>query len=238
VQPKRPRHVEQKHEVKQEEKLEEAGEPEISGAHLTKLHEEKAAEHADVLASEFTRYARDYEIRVTGSTDEACAELRRIVADGGQVPLLVTESALPDSGIYQAFVEWRTLVPTAKRVIAAHWSRFLADAEVLREGMAKGKYDAYLLMPRGARDEEFHGAIVEMLSDWGSSVAAPEVDSVRIVSPAPWNCGRRYNQPTSTTRIVAARRTALDCSRISAKSGMVKAPERRRGAATNTSRSR
>jgi thioredoxin reductase (NADPH) len=143
-----------------------------------------APEHADILASEFTRYARDYEIRVTGSTDEACAELRRIVADGGQVPLLVTESALPDSGIYQAFVEWRTLVPTAKRVIAAHWSRFLADAEELREGMAKGKYDAYLLMPRGARDEEFHGAIVEMLSDWGSSVAAPEVDSVRIVSPA------------------------------------------------------
>ena len=67
-----------------------------------------APEHADVLESEFGRYARDYEIRVTGSTDEACAELRRIVADGGQVPLLVTESALPDSGIYQAFVEWRT----------------------------------------------------------------------------------------------------------------------------------
>ena len=32
--------------------------------------------------------------------------------------------------IYEAFVEWRQLVPTAKRVIAAHWSRFLADAEI------------------------------------------------------------------------------------------------------------
>ena len=45
--------------------------------------------------------------------------------------------------------------------------------------MAKGKYDAYLLMPRGARDEEFHTAICELLSDWGSTVAEPEVVAVR-----------------------------------------------------------
>ena len=41
--------------------------------------------------------------------------------------------------------------------------------------MAAGKYDAFLLMPRGARDEEFHTAITELLSDWGSTVADPEV---------------------------------------------------------------
>ena len=51
-------------------------------------------------------------------------------------------------------------------------------------GLAKGKYDAYLLMPRGKRDEEFHNAITELLSDWGSTVAAPEVDQrASIVSP-------------------------------------------------------
>ena len=38
-------------------------------------------------------------------------------------------------------------------------------------------------MPRGARDEEFHGAIVEMLSHRGLLVADPEVDAVRLVSP-------------------------------------------------------
>ena len=39
-------------------------------------------------------------------------------------------------------------------------------------------------MPRGGvRDEEFHTAVCELLSDWGSTVAAPEVESVRIVSP-------------------------------------------------------
>jgi len=54
---------------------------------------------------------------------------------------------------------------------------------VLRSGLAAGKFDAYLLMPRGVRDEEFHTAVTELLSDWGSTVAAPEVESVRIVSP-------------------------------------------------------
>ena len=38
-------------------------------------------------------------------------------------------------------------------------------------------------MPRGARDEEFHTAVTELLSDWGSTVADPEVEAVQIVSP-------------------------------------------------------
>ena len=33
-------------------------------------------------------------------------------------------------------------------------------------------------MPRGARDEEFHTAVCELLSDWGSTVAAPMVETV------------------------------------------------------------
>ena len=144
-----------------------------------------APEHADLLASEFGRYVRDYELRVRATPDEVTVELAAIRDGGGRVPLLVTESVLPGTNVYAAFLEWRTIVPTAKRVIAAHWSVFLDQAPRLREGLAKGKYDAYLLMPRGVRDEEFHGAIVEMLSDWGSSVATPEVETVRLVADGP-----------------------------------------------------
>ena len=96
--------------------------------------------------------------------------------------MFVAESRAARLDVLEAFRCWRT-VPTARRVIAAHWSLFLADAPALRGGMAKGKYDAYLLMPRGARDEEFHTAVCELLSDWGSTVAEPEVVTVRIVSP-------------------------------------------------------
>ena len=142
-----------------------------------------APEHADFLTDEFGRYARDYDVLTTTSVEEAEEVARRVVADGGQVAMFVSESQLPGYHVLEAFALWRTVVPTSRRLVAAHWSHFLADAPALRGGLAKGKYDAFLLMPRGVRDEEFHTAVCELLSDWGSTVAAPEVDTVRIVTP-------------------------------------------------------
>ena len=144
-----------------------------------------APEHAPELTDEFGRYVRDYDLHTTTSVAEAEAVSRQVVADGGQVAMYVAESQLPDGHVLEAFARWRAVVPTARRLVAAHWSHFLADAPALRGGLAKGKYDAFLLMPRGVRDEEFHTAVCELLSDWGSTVAAPEVETVRIVTPEP-----------------------------------------------------
>ena len=138
---------------------------------------------ADFLLDEFGRYARDYELRTATSAKEAEAISQEITSDGGQVALFVTESRLPDAHVLEAFGRWRAVVPTARRLVAAHWETFRDDAEALRAGLGKGKFDAYLLMPRGVRDEEFHNAVTELLSDWGSTVAAPEVAAVRIVTP-------------------------------------------------------
>jgi thioredoxin reductase (NADPH) len=140
-------------------------------------------EHADALLDEFGRYTRDYDVRAAHSAAEAGAVVKTLPGTGQQLALVVTESVLPDAHVLELFQKLRTYVPTARRLIAAHWSRFRTDAEPLRPGLAKGKYDAYLLMPRGQRDEEFHTAVCELLSDWGSTVAAPVVESLRIVSP-------------------------------------------------------
>ena len=142
-----------------------------------------APEHGDVLRSEFERYRRDYDIRVTGSSADAEALLSTARDEGASVALLVSESWLPDSEVPPALHRWRGLVPTARRIVTAHWDHFVADAEALRPGLASGKYDAFLLMPRGARDEEFHTAVTELLSDWGSTVALPEVVAAEIVTP-------------------------------------------------------
>ena len=144
-----------------------------------------APEHAADLTDEFGRYLRDYDVLTTSTVQEAEEVAHRVVADGGQVAMFVSESQLPGYHVLEAFALWRTVVPTARRLVAAHWSHFLADAPALRGGLAKGKYDAFLLMPRGVRDEEFHTAVCELLSDWGSTVAAPEVETVRIVTPTP-----------------------------------------------------
>ena len=144
-----------------------------------------APAHEDVLRDEFGRYVRDYDIRCTRSAEEASTLLRDARAEGHPVALVVTESALPDAEMFPAIAAWRSILPTARRIVAAHWSRFMVDADALRPGLATGKYDAYLLMPRGVRDEEFHTAVTELLSDWGSTVAAPEVASAEIIAPQP-----------------------------------------------------
>lgn len=142
-----------------------------------------APEHPEVLQEQFGRYEREYDVRTTSSAAETAEVLTRARAEGHPVALLVTESRLPDSEIHPALHVWRTAVPTARRIVAAHWDHFMADADLLRSGLATGKYDAFLLMPRGLRDEEFHNAITDLLSDWGSTVAVPEVAAVEIIAP-------------------------------------------------------
>jgi thioredoxin reductase (NADPH) len=140
-------------------------------------------DRVDEMRAGFARYAGEYDVRVARSSREALETTGAIVADGGTVAMFVSESVLPDADVLHCFHKLREKVPTARRVIAAHWDRFLSDAPGLRPGMAKGKYDAFLLMPRGTRDEEFHNAITDLLSDWGSTVPDPQVVAVKVVSP-------------------------------------------------------
>ena len=142
-----------------------------------------SADHAEFLLDEFGRYQRDYDLVAVPTAAAGAEAAARVQEAGGQVALFVAQSRIPDAEALAAFHAWRQVVPTARRLIVAHWDHFLEDAERLRAGLAKGKYDAYLLMPRGVRDEEFHTAVCELLSDWGSTVAAPEVATVRLVSP-------------------------------------------------------
>ncbi len=141
-------------------------------------------EHGDVLQAQFGRYAAEYDVTLVGSATEAVHRAQEIQSEGRQVAMIVSESRFPDENIYQAMHDLRQCVPTARKVVAAHWDHFRADADLLRPGLAKGKFDAYLLMPRGVRDEEFHTAICELLSDWGQTVAPPEVVSTFIVTPS------------------------------------------------------
>ena len=148
-------------------------------------------DNAAFLVDEFGRYARDYDIRPATSARIASDISTEIEATGGQVAMYVADSSLfpsdtpeDQANVLAAFHTWRQVVPTAKRLVVAPWERFLEDANRLRAGLAKGKYDAYLLMPRGKRDEEFHTAVCELLSDWGSTVAQPEIETVRLVAPA------------------------------------------------------
>ena len=141
--------------------------------------------HVDTLLEVFyRRYGYDYDLRSARTCTDAEKVAQEIIDGGNQVALFVSDSQVPDvQHMFEAVHRFRVAVPTARRVIAAHWDHFLQDADDLRPGLARGKYDAYLLMPRGRRDEEFHNAITELLSDWTSTVPQPEVVSAKVISP-------------------------------------------------------
>lgn len=145
--------------------------------------------NTELLLGEFRRYERDYDLQVVSSADdvsELCAEVGRI---GGRLAMFVVDSSLfatahpdaPYEAILTTLADCRQAVPTSRGLVVSPFEHFLVDSEQLRSGQANGKFDGLLLMPRGVRDEEFHHAVTELLSDWGSTVLDHEVEAVRIV---------------------------------------------------------
>ncbi len=136
---------------------------------------------SEFLLDEFGRYARDYELLTVDAAQGAVELAKQLVADDRHVALFVVDAELSDAAPLEAMSRLRAVVPTSRRIITAHRERFLVDGPRNRSGLATGLLDAYLLMPQGPRDEEFHTAITETLSEWASTVATPEVEMVQIV---------------------------------------------------------
>lgn len=133
-----------------------------------------------------SRYGRDYTVKYADSGDACLDVVKSLVEHNVPVALILVE--LDQLGSWQGselLQKLRFVVPTARRVALIPAIRFGTSYDELRAGVAEGRYDTYLGIPRGQRDEEFHTAIVEYLSDWGWSVAAPEVAFLQIVADGP-----------------------------------------------------
>ena len=137
-------------------------------------------QHADTLRRQFDRYRAEYDIREVPDAAAAAACAEELTAEGVPVALFVAESELPDAEVQEALTRWRTIVPTCRRLVVAHRERFPRQSRELQAQLASGLLDALLILPSGPRDEEFHHAVSELLSDWASTAAAPEVEVVQI----------------------------------------------------------
>ncbi len=142
-----------------------------------------SAHHGDVLADAFLRYTHEYDVRLAQDEHTARACANELLADDHQVALLVIDTDHPQEKLDDLIHGTRSVVPTARRILVSHVSRFLADNQEFRPAVAAGKVDALLLMPQGPRDEEFHGAVGELLNEWNATVANPVVENVRIITP-------------------------------------------------------
>lgn len=142
-----------------------------------------SANHPTELGEAFARYEREYDVHLVGDEHSAKACAKDLLARDHQVALLVIDSDHDQEALYGLIGGTRKVVPTARRLIVSHISRFRADNAAFRHAVAAGKVDALLLMPQGPRDEEFHGAVGELLNEWNATVATPVVENVRIITP-------------------------------------------------------
>ncbi|KQX76286.1 FAD-dependent oxidoreductase [Aeromicrobium sp. Root472D3] len=139
------------------------------------------ADSRDVLEDEFrSRYSRDYDVRTLLGPEVVVDEAVSLLDDGRQIALLGVDHALDGSAL-DLVDELRRLSPSSRRVVLVPAGTFQAALEVLRPALAVGRLDTYLLIPQGPRDEEFHTAITEYLSEWATTTSRPEVAGVRIV---------------------------------------------------------
>ena len=148
----------------------------------------------DGLVDEFaSRYTRDYDVRTLVGLSGAAEVVTEVVADGAQIALIGVDFALEGDPL-ATMDELRRLSPTSRRIVLVEFGTFQQALEDLRPALAVGRLDTYLLIPQGPRDEEFHTAIAEYLSEWATSTSTPEVAGVRIVDDGnqPAVSGIRY----------------------------------------------
>ncbi|MFD6175655.1 MULTISPECIES: FAD-dependent oxidoreductase [unclassified Isoptericola] len=139
--------------------------------------------HAPQVEEEFrARYDRDYRIELVRTADAALERLRVLVARSTPVAMIAAERRLPDGTGVELLHQVPAVLSTARRVALISGDEYADALDEMRAALLRRDMDTFVGIPRGARDEEFHTALTELLSEWGWSVARPTVTSTEIVA--------------------------------------------------------
>ncbi|MFJ3403780.1 FAD-dependent oxidoreductase [Promicromonospora sp. NPDC090134] len=140
-------------------------------------------DHADVVEQEFrARYDRDYRIELTYGLVACLDRARALVGEGEQIAMVAAEHHLTDGTAIELLHQLPSVVATARRVSLVPFEYFNDSLDELRDAMTRRDLDTYVILPRGPRDEEFHTALIELLSEWGWSVGRPVVTVTDLVA--------------------------------------------------------
>ena len=144
------------------------------------------AEYRQAMVDVLTqRYAAEYEIVAPTSMEEVHAVLTDLTSGRRPVALAACEFFAGGEKATHLLAKFQKLMPSARRLVYVPVDRFRGSVAQLHESLAEGRLDLYLMLPQGARDEEFHTAISETLSDWAQSASYSEIDGTRIIADGP-----------------------------------------------------
>ena len=112
------------------------------------------------------RYGRDYELVTAAIPREGRERLDRLQEEGGDLALVLADQACSD-----LLEHVHGLYPRAKRGLLINWGEWADEsvAEVVRESMAGGRIDYYVLKPWTSPDEYLHRLVSELLLEWQRS---------------------------------------------------------------------
>lgn len=143
-------------------------------------------EHRDTMVEELgARYGRDYDIVAPTTMAEALTRLVDAREKRVPIAMVVCEYFADGERATHVFAKLQKFVPSSRRLVLIPSGQFRTAVTAMRESMANGSIDGYLVLPQGPRDEEFHSAVSELLSDWGWSVNVSEIDGTRIIADGP-----------------------------------------------------
>ncbi|WP_446664497.1 NAD(P)/FAD-dependent oxidoreductase [Flexivirga sp. B27] len=140
--------------------------------------------HADQLQHEFQRYAADYRVEFARGLGQAMSLVQSLLAQHVEIALFAVEFTQPDAPGLVTVDCLHAVSSVTKRALVYGAEEFRVHRETLREAQVEGRIEAGLGIPRGERDEEFHTAITELLSDWGWSSSKPVFEAVQLIAPS------------------------------------------------------
>lgn len=150
-----------------------------------------AAVLADLERELGERYARHYAVACVSSGAGALAVLEERAARGEDVALALAGRDLGDVAGVGLLERVGELHPQARRALLVPWGGLgdPASGPELRDAIALGQIDTYLLRPSAPPDELFHSTVSGFLLDWAEATrSAPH--TVHVVGES-WS-GRAY----------------------------------------------
>jgi thioredoxin reductase (NADPH) len=141
------------------------------------------------------RYDRDYHVAYYTSPRGALADLEAMRTAGDRVALVLADLWMPELTGVDVLTRVSEVHPHAKRALLIGWGDWgdAPTADAIRDAMASGRIDYYVLKPWKSPDELFHRTVTEFLHEWARADASTPQE-IRVVAD-PWS--RRAHEITN-----------------------------------------
>ena len=134
------------------------------------------------VTGELQRYSRDYRVVCGPSAEAALARLERAREDGEHVAIVLAARGSGPLRGEELLARVHELHPHAKRGLLIEWGGWTdpETAQCIRDCMARGTIDYYVLKPWSEPDELFHRTVSEFLFEWrrASAIGRREITVV------------------------------------------------------------